>query len=310
MKKFIYFILFMFLFICNVKALDIKLTNKVIEFDQVDGFELQGFTSTDKYIFMILTNDDDSLSNIKVFDINSYKLIKDIYGSSLGHANDVTYNSKENVIYIAISGGSDKLATFNGDDFSYMGSVDIDLPVRSISYIDKLDQYAVRMVSTGYLLDNDFNKVNNTPFVYGMNISKMIGRQGWTYYNDFIYYCNWSWIRMGGDGSNTILIYDLDGKFVNSYHTNTTVGEIEGISFSNDKMILGFNEYEGKVAFYIEDIIDVDYIKIDTDEDEVTVSDTINKEIKNDRKPFYIGFITGFITVGFLKTIQRKKKSK
>ena len=34
-------------------------------------------------------------------------------------------------------------------------------------------------------------------------------------YNDFIYYCNWSWIRMGGDGSNTILIYDLDGKFVN-----------------------------------------------------------------------------------------------
>lgn len=75
-------------------------------------------------------------------------------------------------------------------------------------------------------------------------------------------------------------------------------------------MILGFNEYEGKVAFYIEDIIDVDYIKIDTDEDEVTVSDTINKEIKNDRKPFYIGFITGFITVGVLKTIQRKKKSK
>ena len=310
MKKYFIFIIFLFsIFISNINAIDIELYNKVIEFDQEDGFSLQGFSSNEKYLFMILINDDESKSMIKVYDINNYNLVFSNTGSSLGHANDVTYNSKDNMFYVAISGGSEIVYRFNGDDFSYVDSIDIGLPIRSITYIDDLDKYAVRLITSGYILDNEFNK-ELVPFVFGLNIAPDVGRQGWTYYNNLIYYCNWSWLRMGGDGSNTIQIYDLKGNYIDKLHTNNTVGEIEGVSFSNNKMIYGFNEYEGKVAFYVEDIPDIEIPEIILDNLDNTIDNDDDDEIKNniiyDYIWYIIGFIVGILSIYMIKIIRKR----
>lgn len=267
MKKL--YAIFLFLFcISSVNAID--LSNKVIEFSDIDGYGMQGFSNNDKYLFVVLISNDEESSIIKVYDINTFKEYNTIHYSSLGHANDVTYNSKEDRFYVARSGGSSLIDAFDGTTLEYIDTIDVGYPIRSLTYIDELDKYAVRVVSTGYMMDSTFN-IDSTPFVMGLGISPKIGRQGWTFYNGFLYYSNWSWIRYGGDGSNFIKVYNLDGYVIDKYYIEPGLGELENVSFNNNKMILGFNCYDGIVRFFVSDIpeVIVNYERIQVIEDDV-----------------------------------------
>ena len=258
MKNFFYYIIFFvsfFIFNTNVYAEDtLILDNPVIQFNQIKEYGLQGYSVVKDKLFMVLEGYDDTKSIIKVYDLNTYKEILSYDYGSLGHANDVTYNIKNNKIYIIASSGSDKVFIFNGDTFQYEDSFNIGLPIRSITYIDKYDRYAVRTIASGFLYNNEFKLVNKFPFIIGMNFSSEVGRQGWSYYNDIIYYASWSWVNHGGDGSNVLFRYNLDGHKLSNIYTTDDIGELEGIDFYNNKMILGFNGYDKTIKFYISDI--------------------------------------------------------
>lgn len=252
--KILFILILFFSFTLFINAKEITVNNKIIEFNKIDDYDLQGFTTLDDKIFMILVNDDDTKSLLKVFDLVKMEEIYSTYYDSLGHANDITYNSKDNKIYVIAGGGSDEVYVFNGTDYKHETSFNIKLPIRSITYIEESDTYAVRLVTSGYILDSNFQLVSKWPFVTGMNLRNDVGRQGWSYYKGYLYYANWSWIRMGGNGTNNIMIYDLNGKKINELIINNELGEIEDIAFYNDKMILGFNGYDNMVRFYLEDI--------------------------------------------------------
>lgn len=281
---------------------DIDLNKTIIEFKKEKKYNLQGFTVTDKYLFMVMVGYDDTKSIVKVYDLDTNKLVHSLESNSLGHANDVTYNKKDNKIYVLASGGSNEIYIFNGDTFDYEGSFKIEVPARSITYIEDEDIYAVRTVSVGYLLNNKFKLISKIPFVFGMNFNVDLGRQGWSYYNKHIYYTNWSWVRYGGDGSNIIYIYDLNGKIQDIWYTSNDIGEIENISFYKDKMVLGFNGYDGNVKFYITDIPTIDNKKVE-------IRDSVLTE-KHD-EPIYLWlFISIFSIISILAiiyVITRKK---
>ena len=201
----------------------LELKEPVIVFDKIAHYGLQGYTVAKDKLFVVLEGYDDTKSIIKVFDLNTYKEILSYEYGSLGHANDVTYNSKNNKIYVIASSGSDKVFIFNGDTFKYEDTIRIGLPVRSITYIEDYDRYAVRLIGTGYLYKNDFTLVSKFPFIVGMNLSSEVGRQGWTYYKGLIYYANWSWVSQGGTGTNALFIYDLDGNKYTSIYTDESI---------------------------------------------------------------------------------------
>ena len=255
MKKVLFFILCLFCF--NVSAQEFYLQNEIIRFDKIEDYDLQGFTVTDKYIVAFLINDRDTESIIKVFDINTYQELNIIYTHSLGHANDVTYNEKTDLIYV-IRNNSNVINLYDADTMEYHGEIAIELPIRSLTYIPDRDIYAVRLITTGYFLDSDFSLYNTMPFIVGMNIEIDTCRQGWTYYNNYIYYSNWSWLRKGGDGTNHIIIYDLEGNKVDELVTQGDIGELEDVAFYNNKMILGINAYDDQILFYLEDIPPID----------------------------------------------------
>lgn len=294
MKYFIYYIVVLlssFLIINKTYAEDIlSLDKPIIEFNEIKNYGLQGYTVVADKLFLVLEGYDDTESIIKVFDLNTYKEVLSYYFGSLGHANDVAYNKNTNKIYVIASGGSDLVYTFNGNNFMYEDSFRIGLPVRSITYIDKIDKYAVRTIASGFIYNNEFILDSKIPFIVGMNFSTEVGRQGWSYYNNYIYYASWSWKRYGGDGSNVIFIYDLDGNKYNNIYTSKDIGELEGIDFFQDKMILGFNGYDHKVKFYISDIPEVEEVSYNTSEE-----DTIVAEENNENN--YIVYVSGILCI-------------
>ena len=258
MKKFLIFIFFLLIYFFTDKYTyadsQITLEEPIIQFNKIKNYTLQGYSVVKDKLFMVLEGYDDTKSIIKVYDLNTYEEDTSYDYKSLGHANDVTYNEKTNKIYILASSGSNTIFTFNGDTFDYEDRFEISLPARSITYLDDYNKYAIRTVTSGFFYNKDFILDNKLPFVIGMNFSSDLGRQGWSYYNKLIYYANWSWVRLGGDGVNIIYVYDLEGKKIDNLYTADNVGEIEGVSFYNNKMILGFNGYDNTIKFYMTDI--------------------------------------------------------
>ena len=300
----IFFILLMY-FSFNIVYAEktLVLDNPVISFRNIDKYGLQGFTTVDNYLFMILEGYDDTKAIIKVYDLDTFKEVKSYEYGSLGHSNDVTYNRKNNKIYVIASSGSNIVYTFNGDSFLYEDEFDIGLPVRSITYVEDEDIYAVRTVSVGFKYDSKFNLISKVPFVIGLNFSADLGRQGWAYYNNYIYYANWSWIRLGGDGANIIYVYDLNGRRKNTLYTENNIGELEDIAFYNNKMVLGFNGYDKNIKFYMVDIPGTEDLVLEETKNEVSVD-------KVDSLSYIWIFLLFFsvLSIGFIFIISKRKR--
>ncbi len=279
------------------------LDNPVISFKKIDNYVLQGFTTVDNYLFMILEGYDDTKAIIKVYDLDTFKEVKSYEYGSLGHSNDVTYNRKNNKIYVIASSGSDVVYTFNGDSFLYEDQFEIGLPIRSITYVEDDDIYAVRTVSVGFKYDSKFNLISKAPFVIGLNFSADLGRQGWAYYNKYIYYANWSWVRLGGDGANIIYVYDLSGRRKDTLYTENNIGELEDVAFYNNKMVLGFNGYDKNIKFYMIDIPDTDDKILDNTKNEVNVD-----KVDSFNCIWIFLLFFSILSIGFIFIISKRKR--
>lgn len=279
------------------------LDNPVISFKKIDNYVLQGFTTVDNYLFMILEGYDDTKAIIKVYDLDTFKEVKSYDYGSLGHSNDVTYNRKNNKIYVIASSGSDVVYTFNGDSFLYEDQFEIGLPIRSITYVEDDDIYAVRTVSVGFKYDSKFNLISKVPFVIGLNFSADLGRQGWAYYNKYIYYANWSWVRLGGDGANIIYVYDLTGRRKDTLYTENNIGELEDVAFYNNKMVLGFNGYDKNIKFYMIDIPDTEDKILDNTKNEVNVD-----KVDSFNCIWIFLLFFSILSIGFIFIISKRKR--
>ncbi len=258
MKKICLIIFLLCSFIIRVNALiSFELKDPFISFDKEEDFNLQGFTTVDNKLFCVFIDPNDSKSRIKIFDLDTNKLIKSFDYTSLGHANDVAYNSKENKIYVLHGAGKKELHVFDGKTFEYIEDKQTSIPLRSFTYIDDKDLYAGRSISVGFYFDNNYQMVQKVPFIMGLNFTSDVAKQGWTYHKGMLYYSTWSWIRKGGNGTNTIYVYSLSGDARDKIITEGNIGELEDVDFYDEKIILGINTYDNHVQFYKYDIPEI-----------------------------------------------------
>ena len=267
MKKVLLLFFSLFIF-SSVYASEVKIEEEIIKINNIDNYGMQGFTVVKDKLFIVFIEDDEHSSIIKIYDLKEHKFTKQIKHQSLGHANDVTYNSKRNEIVVLHGNGTSLVSIFDGDTYEFKGVVSLSLPIRSIAYVDDYDIYAVRTITLAYKLDHRFKQMSRLPFIASLEFKLDVARQGWTYYKGFLYYSTWSWIRLGGDGSNTIFVFDIDGNYRNEIKTDNSIGELEDVSFYNEQMILGFNAYDDCIKFYVADIPEVpDLVIEETKED-------------------------------------------
>ena len=254
--KYLFCLSCLFIFFINptLAESNLELTNKIISIKKIEDFNLQSFTTVNNNLFIVLIGHNDTESLIKVYNLDDLKEIKSYRFHSLGHANGTTYDSKENKIYVLNSNGSTIIHIFNGSTFEYLDSFNIDLPARSIAYNEDNNTFLIRTFINGYQLTNDLKLTNKTPFITGLNANSYIAHQDWTYYQDYLYYCNWSWPSHGGDGTNYISVYNLQGQLIANLTLSANLGEIESVAFYNNQMISGFNAPNNYINFYLQDI--------------------------------------------------------
>ena len=275
-----------FCFSCFTFAKPMEVNDKIISYPVPEEYGFQGFTIVDDNIVGFLITYDESKSIILVININDGK--QDLkYFDNIGHANDVAYNSNTGLIYVVHGGGTSIVHVFD-KEFNHINDINVDLPIRSLTYVEEDDVYLARTVSNGYVLDSNLKPKRNTPFIAGLSFSPTLAHQGWSYYDKKLFYANWSWVRKGGDGSSSIFIYGTNGDKYEKIELDNTLGELEDVAFYNNKMVLGFESKEDTIDFYIEDIPEL--VKIEED-----IPKEKEKNNNNNIFYFFIGFLIFFI---------------
>ena len=264
-KKVLLFIITLFIG-SIVYATELNVENKIISFPKIEDYVMQGFAVVKDKLFVTFVKKDNVHAYIQVYDLDDYSLYKEYPYQGIGHANDIAYNNKTNEILVLHGNGSHMVSIFDGDDFEFKKNVKVPLPIRGISYNEEEDMYIVRTINSGFKFNSDYTLKSKIPFITAMDYSYDVASQGWTYYDGQIYYAKWSWIRHGGDGTNTIKVLDLSGSTKDELVIDGELGELEDVGFYNGQMILGFNGYEDVIKFYTCDIPEIPREIIDTSE--------------------------------------------
>lgn len=205
----------------------------------------QGFTADDEYFYVALLSKGPEINKhtlILKIRISDFKIIKYKDLGKIGHSNSLTYNPKTKKIYSAPIWKNWKcIFEFDTDldnlreVYLYKENGDIikDKQYWSVTYLPSLDQYMVKYSGTylGYF-DSDFKLVKNLRLLDSLNLEKGNSSQALSTDEENLYSVTNKKL------SNYILIYDMEGHYVDNYLFVEEFGrkvELEQITFVNGK---------------------------------------------------------------------------
>ena len=210
----------------------------------------QGMTVTNKYIVFTLMSADDQPTTIVIADKATGKVLKIHQNNSkymFGHANDMAYDSKNDVVYVTTS--TKNLAHFkinSSYDLVDFGTVTCSHTFGAIAYNSQTNEFLGRVSSTVYIMDSAFK--DKSHFTFKTTLTK----QGMAYYNNNVYLCAY---EAGKESvyqtesynskeqySNLIYKYDLKGNLQETLHIPYTTlnGELESCAFDSNGEFLAY----------------------------------------------------------------------
>lgn len=177
----------------------------------------QGACTDGKYAYFAINS---GSTTILKYDVNTWELKKKSNKLALDHANDLTYNSKDNVIVVANNSPNyDTITLVDPDTLTVLSTQKIKYKIYSISYNETYNRYVVGLSGTYNfaILDSSFKEIKNYK---GYNSGFL--RQGADCDDDYLYF-----VQSGG-GGNLIVIYNWSGKLVDTVSVDKSL-EIENI---------------------------------------------------------------------------------
>lgn len=218
--------------------------------------QLQGFTVVnDKLVFYSSNKSKPNNGLLFTYNDSNYSSLYKLDATDGGHGNDLTYNSKTNKVLLVGPNSYSEIYEYNGDTLNFEKKYTMStVKFSSIAYDDINDYYFGASAKKAYVLDNNFN------ILYSFDMPSIETSQGMEYYNGYLYntvfefgtcpnayqiYCP------GEKYSGYIEVYnakidsqgnpDQDfGRLVEKIYIGTGIGEIESVSFSGNKMYIGF----------------------------------------------------------------------
>ena len=221
---------------------------------------MQCLTCDNTYLYAIFKKSRSNYGKIIKFDLGSQKIVKISDKMYLGHANDMTYNPKDNCLYVtrdeglALNGKNLKLTKVNANTLKGKTVVTTIIPNKfkakkyvkaynGIAYKDGSMYLRARYGASYILKINQNYKVTKT-YKYIAKNSSSPCHQGMEFYNNDLY------IAASKDyKSNNCIIYKsmLLNKTTAKIHKLYTNGELEGVFKFNGNIHVGIKKKNNKI---------------------------------------------------------------
>ena len=210
--------------------------------DITDTYTPQGGCTDGTYIYRAMVEHDDKPAKIQKLDLFG-NIVTERTLDVLGHANDMTYCSKDGYIYVAHSSSTSIVYRLNRDTLALVDTLNIGRTIWGIDYNATYDLFVLGGVGDAYLsiYTYDFK------FMYRIkeeNAFTGMVRQGITCTDNYIFVAldNAYGTVEGNDMGSRIMVYTWNALFIKSYFLD--IKEIEFAAVLDGELIIG--TYEGR----------------------------------------------------------------
>lgn len=212
--------------------------------DITGAYTPQGGCTDGTYIYRCLVKADEEATHIQKLDLLG-NLVAERISTAFGHANDMTYCSKDNLLYIAHSSSTSIVYKVDPNTLELVDTINIGKTIWGIDYNATYDWFILGGVGDAYfsVYTYDFK------FVYRIkpdNTFTGAVRQGITCTDNYIFVAldNAYGTIEGNEYGSRILVYTWNAMYIKSYHL--AIKEIEFSAVLNNELIIG--TYEGRDA--------------------------------------------------------------
>lgn len=166
----------------------------------------QGTAGGGGFFYFALKNNNDTSAKIIKYDITSLRSIGKTEVFNGGHANDLTFNSDDDCLYLAHGQSQGKIVTVvSSKTMSVIGDIQIPVGAGAITYSTKRKQFAVSQGGkTLHFLDSSFKLINS----YDRTDLPGYTAQGMGSDDSYIYF------PMSGSKDNIVVVYDWSGNYI------------------------------------------------------------------------------------------------
>lgn len=210
--------------------------------DVTGAYTPQGGCTDGTYIYRALVAHDDQPTMLQKLDMSG-NLVAQVTDTSYGHANDMTYCSKDGLLYIAHSSSTSIVYKVDPKTLKLVDTINVGPAIWGIAYNPENDVFILGNVGAAYLsvYTYDFS------FMYRIkpdNAFSGMVRQGLDCTDNYIF------IALDNDygatstdtGGSRIMVYTWNAMFIKSLYLD--IKEIEFVAVTGDKFIIG--TYEGR----------------------------------------------------------------
>lgn len=210
--------------------------------DVTGAYTPQGGCTDGTYIYRALVSSDEQPTKLQKLDMLG-NVVLEVTNTAYGHANDMTYCSKDGLLYIAHSSSTSIVYKVNPSTLELVDTINIGKTIWGLDYNATYDLFVLGGVGDAYfsVYTYDFK------FMYRIKPdSTFTGsvRQGLTCTDNYIFVAldNAYGTVIGNETGSRILVYTWNAMYIKSLHLN--IKEIEFAALHNNELIIG--TYEGR----------------------------------------------------------------
>lgn len=212
--------------------------------DQTGGYTPQGGCTDGTYIYRAMVENDEQPTRLQKIDMTG-AVVMEKTDTSYGHANDMTYCSKDGLLYITHSSSTSIVYKVDPITLTLVDTIDIGRTIWGIDYNATDDLFILGGVGDAYLsvYTYDFN------FMYRIKPDNQFTgmvRQGITSNENYIFVSldNAYGTILGNEQGSRLAVYTWNGLFIKMLHLS--ISEIEFAALNGNEIIIG--TYEGRDA--------------------------------------------------------------
>lgn len=227
-------------------ALELTEANRLRN-DTTGAYTPQGGCTDGTYIYRALVAHDDQPTMLQKFDMSGM-LVGQSTLNVYGHANDMTYCSKDGLLYIAHSSSTSIVYKVDPNSLSLVDTINVGPAIWGIDYNETDDVFILGNVGAAYLSVYTYN----FDFMYRIKMNNPFSglvRQGISSNSNYIFLAldNVYGATSTDAGGSRIMVYTWNGMFIKSYFLD--IKEIEFVAVNGNKLIIG--TYEGRDEYDI-----------------------------------------------------------